>query len=492
MTVVAARPRRKRLPIVSLCALLGAVFCVACDHASDAPAPTTTAAMDDPTACQQCHPQHYQEWASSMHAYAADDPVFLAMNARGQRDSGGTLGTFCVNCHAPVAVREGLTKDGLNLATLPTYSKGVTCTFCHSISDVTGSHNAAVTSRGDGVMRGGIADPAPLAPHKSAYSPFHDSARGESAAMCGACHDIVGPHGPALERSFAEWGKTVFATPSTGLTCNQCHMPSRQGAASAVSAVARTLHEHTFAAVDVALTPFPDQDLQRKRIQEQLDTTLQATLCFRPVTKVIEVVLDNVGAGHAFPSGASPDRRAWVELVASANGQTIYQSGVVPAGGTQPDPSTDPGLWMLRDCTYASDGHEVRMFWEAADVVPNLLPGPIKIDYANPASLTFTHIRKLYPPAPLVLSATPDRITLRVRMRAVGDDILDDLVASGDLDPSIKPRLPTFDMGGATLEWSHEKADRVLVDGREPIECVGTTAYVASPNLAVSHATCAR
>jgi hypothetical protein len=40
-----------------------------------------------------------------MHAYAAEDPVFLAMNARGQRETQGALGAFCVNCHAPLAVQ---------------------------------------------------------------------------------------------------------------------------------------------------------------------------------------------------------------------------------------------------------------------------------------------------------------------------------------------------------------------------------------------------
>ena len=37
----------------------------------------------DPKTCAGCHPQHYREWASSMHAYASDDPVFIAMNRRG-------------------------------------------------------------------------------------------------------------------------------------------------------------------------------------------------------------------------------------------------------------------------------------------------------------------------------------------------------------------------------------------------------------------------
>src|SRR3954447_6222981 len=58
----------------------------------------------DPESCKGCHPSHYEEWSSSMHAYASSDPVFLAMNKRGQEEA--QLGDFCVQCHAPMAVRE--------------------------------------------------------------------------------------------------------------------------------------------------------------------------------------------------------------------------------------------------------------------------------------------------------------------------------------------------------------------------------------------------
>jgi len=59
----------------------------------------------DPQTCQGCHQDQFSEWAGSMHAYSSNDPVFLAMNRRGQRETAGALGKFCVNCHAPMAVR---------------------------------------------------------------------------------------------------------------------------------------------------------------------------------------------------------------------------------------------------------------------------------------------------------------------------------------------------------------------------------------------------
>ena len=56
--------------------------------------------------CQSCHPTHYDEWSSSMHAYSAKDPVWLSLqrHAHQVHDAKGIdLGNFCVQCHSPVA-----------------------------------------------------------------------------------------------------------------------------------------------------------------------------------------------------------------------------------------------------------------------------------------------------------------------------------------------------------------------------------------------------
>src|SRR5262245_5741159 len=73
--------------------------------AAEEPAPKLTRdALQDPRSCAGCHPDHYREWSGSMHAFAGVDPVFQALNKRMQRETNGALGTFCVQCHAPVAV----------------------------------------------------------------------------------------------------------------------------------------------------------------------------------------------------------------------------------------------------------------------------------------------------------------------------------------------------------------------------------------------------
>ena len=214
----------------------------------------------DPQACARCHPDHVRQWSGSMHAYAAEDPFFLAMNALGQEETNGALGDFCIRCHAPLAVQRGWTVDGLNLDEIPDHLLGVTCYFCHSVDAVDGEHNNPLRLADDGVLRGGIEDPVEAGAHASSWSPLHDRTRHESASLCGSCHDIVTPKGVHLERTFAEWRDTLYGSLDADrpMTCGQCHMSGRDDVIAQVEgAPLRRAHGHAFPGVDLALTPFP-------------------------------------------------------------------------------------------------------------------------------------------------------------------------------------------------------------------------------------------
>ena len=134
----------------------GAGGCSTKSSSSGSSSYISTADLMNPKNCATCHADHFKQWSGSMHAYASDDPVFVAMNARAQRESKGAVGSFCVGCHAPLAVRTGATTDGLNLATLPASLKGVTCFFCHTADKIDGLHNDMVHLAGDDTMRAAI------------------------------------------------------------------------------------------------------------------------------------------------------------------------------------------------------------------------------------------------------------------------------------------------------------------------------------------------
>jgi hypothetical protein len=408
-----------------------------------------------PESCMDCHPKHYREWSGSMHAYAAEDPVFVAMNARGQADTDRALGDFCVQCHAPMAVRLGLTTNGLNLADVPAYAKGVTCYFCHSVDAVEGEHNNPLVLASDGVMRGGLRDPGPAhsPAHRSAYSELVDADNPASSAMCGACHDIVTPAGVHLERTFAEWKTTIFGQvdrPQRHLSCGECHMLAADGLVADredldVPFRPYGVREHTFPGIDVALTPFPEKDAQRAAIARDLKgSILPRQLCFEP-DGVITYEIENVGSGHMWPSGAAQDRRAWAEVIAyDAAGGVVFSSGVVP-DGVDPD-GTDPNLFRFWDDTFDANDQPAHFFWEVArHDAATLLPPTTTLCPQDPGY--FHAVAKEYAP---INPAGVARVTARVLIRPLPYELMNLLA----IDPAIQVELPTHAVEGTQLEWT--------------------------------------
>jgi hypothetical protein len=444
-------PARARSSIFASVVGAAALVASSCSSSKDTSPTLTGDALRDPNNCLPCHSDHFKQWSGSMHAYAAEDPVFLAMNKRMLRETGGATASFCVGCHAPVALRLGLTKDGSNLADLPSWARGVTCYFCHTVDSVGGDANNPLHAADDGVLRGGIADPISAMPHRGAYSKLHDREIQDSAPLCGACHDVVSPHGAHIERTFDEWKNSLYAKPGQ-LACGKCHMDGTDGPAASVDgAPTRKLHDHSIAAVDTALTPFFGTDDQKQRVQGLLDnSTLLTKLCVQQTQLgfIASVTLDDAFAGHKFPSGAAQDRRVWVELEAFKNGASIFATGQVADGRSAAAlASTDPNMWLLRDTMFDDSGKETHLFWQAARVDSQQLPPAVTNDPLDPA---FTHsVTRTF-----TLPSAPDRVTMRVRMRPLDFDVLDDLVQSGDLDPAVPAKIPTYDLASGKKEWT--------------------------------------
>lgn len=442
---------RRNPTLLLLAALIAALLMSACGKKDAEPQYKTRDEMLDPETCEECHAAHFEEWSGSMHAYASEDPVFRAMNARGQRETDGELGDFCVKCHAPMAVREGATTDGLNLDEVPDHLQGVTCYFCHSVDDVEGTHNNPLSIADDLVMRGGIDDPVDNDAHRSAYSGLLDRNDLDSARVCGSCHDIVTPSGTHIERTFQEWKGTLFSDPEGGepLSCGNCHMAGRDDVAADYEGVAlRRVHDHSMPGVDVAITDFPGRERQREMVKQELDSTVLPELCVFGDMGRATVNLENISAGHSFPSGAGQDRRVWVELVGYFDGEVVFESGVIEDGEALADSAeTDDQLWWIGDRIFDENGEETHAFWEAADYESELLPGPVARSPADPDYVD-PHVAHEYTIPPV------DRMTMRVRMRPMGLDILRDFVDSGDLDAKFVEEIPTFSLASSELEWT--------------------------------------
>ncbi|TPV94539.1 MAG: hypothetical protein B7733_14690 [Myxococcales bacterium FL481] len=446
---------------------IGTVWLAACQAESGPKQwPDDYADLMDPETCRECHPDHVRQWEGSMHAYAADDPVFLAMNRRGQRETNGELGDFCIKCHAPMAVALETTVDGLNVGELPQWQKGVTCYFCHNTIAADGTHNNPLELARDGVMRAAVDEPVPNPVHESAYSSLLHETQFDSSRMCGSCHDIVTPRGLDLERTYKEWQNSVFShahptdpdRPALYATmCTQCHAETTDGPISTYEGARgdRSHHDHRFVGIDVALTPFPTPELapvvqadQLAGIAEARDRALCTTLCVESFPEqgrsVVTAWLHNEGSGHSWPSGAAQDRRAWVEVIARSAAGVVFESGVVAEG--QPVVGLpDPSLWLLRDTLFDDLGQEVHMFWDAARYESNLLT--IVPDLSSEQQ---TWVSRRYE----IPDGAPQEVTMRVRLRPMGLDVLDDLIASGDLAPAVRAAMITQEAPLTRRVWT--------------------------------------
>jgi hypothetical protein len=417
-----------------------------------------------------------------MHAYSARDPVFLAMNRRGQRETHGALGDFCIKCHAPMAVVDKRTKDGLDLERLPDIDRGVSCYFCHNVTGIEGDHNAMLHVANDTTMRGPIRDPHQPGAHRAEFSEMFEDTSPKSTAVCGGCHDIVTPTGVHLERTLQEYRSGIFSKSATGAppafdSCVGCHMPGQKGFAASLPGLdVRLVHEHLWPGLDVPLTDFPHRDAMRSAVEEcQLGKSVYLTLEATPPDLFSFQIETN--AGHDQPSGAAQDRRMWLEVLAyDASGKLLdrVSSGNIADGEiedrSRDDPRRDPQLVMFRDRIYDSQGKPVHMFWQAA--MSSAHPQGYESNVLPVATTTYIQgkhvVLKQYR-----ISGTdgpPARVTARLRVRPIGVDVLQDLVDSGDLDPAIVAQMPTLTFG-AQIDWTPESGWMKTVSASQKADC---------------------
>lgn len=287
-------------------------------------------AFSSPEDCKGCHPQQYEEWAMSMHAYAVVDPVFHSVNALGQQVTDGKLGQFCVNCHSPFATLlneapDGIIKDQKLLS--PISRGGVTCDGCHKIESQVPGHGVTKW-RLDGVMYGTIKDPVSTPAHGSVYNKTF-----EEGEACSGCHDIINPRGVQVEATFSEFKYSSY--PQRGIPCQVCHMKTSDGLA-AVGGPTRRIHSHIMEGVDVPLVDFPGRERMIDLVRYQLEFSITATPENLPLsirkgaTLPVTFSLYNQHTGHNVPSGAIYERQMWVEtVVINELGDTVFATGLL-------------------------------------------------------------------------------------------------------------------------------------------------------------------
>ena len=156
-----------------------------------------------------------------------------------------------------------------------------------------------------------------------------------------------------------------------------------------------------------------------------------------------------------FPSGATQDRRSWVEFRAEVGGNAVLESGVIGPQQAldEVSESEDPLLWRIHQTGFDENDQEAHMFWDIARLEGELLPPGVTFDRNSP---DFNHsVTRSYP---LGANPRPDQVEVVVHIRAVPLNVIDELEASGDLQSGLRDAIPTYDLNASRIVWTPEKA----------------------------------
>jgi len=335
--------------------------------------------------CGDCHPNHYAQWRTSMHAYATKDPVWRALVAIRQTDFNGERDQFCIQCHSAIATRGGEVVPNFSFDDFSAISlEGITCESCHKVSGLARPYNSGHILDETGPIRGPIQDPVANGFHESMYSPLHDS-----SIFCAGCHDVVEQHGLNLERPYEEWLPSLAA--AEGRNCQSCHMPTYRGKAAPFDNVPeRDLHLHRFIGVDM---PLSDDFITDPALFDEIRAEVVALLRTAGSIEVqaassvkageqldLFVTVRNLIDAHNLPTGATFNRQLWVAVtVKDGNGTILYQTGHLDADGdlrnywSALDPFGDDDLIEFGSRFVDERGNPTVFPWKAVEHISNSL-----------------------------------------------------------------------------------------------------------------------
>ncbi len=270
------------------------IFGLRADYARALPYQKVPTGIDSLRAesCGSCHREIYEEWKSSIHAHAYEDPFFQAY---WKRDNNIWV---CLNCHTPLEnqqptlikeIPRGRVEKAVqekNPRYDPEFQKeAITCAACHVR---------------DGVILGPFDDS--VAPHPTQFDPSF-----RTTQVCYRCHNVVS--GPAQFYevgpcgTYAEYEGEFFMK-EKGMICQSCHMPLVERPVAEGGPI-RLGRRHLWRGGH-------DPDMIKRAVAVQVRADPPVPKPGEPVR--VTATLINAGAGHKIPTG-DPDRHVTVEFV---------------------------------------------------------------------------------------------------------------------------------------------------------------------------------
>lgn len=193
--------------------------------------------------CATCHEEIYNDWSISAHAYANVSPMFQKFEQKLNDVSKGTVGYFCMRCHAPIATAMCISRDE-PIWNLPEVAReGVTCIVCHRVKYMYGRSNGErhiemgpiFAPVYGGIGGEGVAEVIHKKDHFKVKTSPDEKGPGQNIHLegiffeqltrsdfCASCHQVAVYPGIKLEVVWEQYRASPAC--KKGIQCQDCHM----------------------------------------------------------------------------------------------------------------------------------------------------------------------------------------------------------------------------------------------------------------------------
>ena len=294
-------------------------------------------------ACKGCHEDHFRNWRGGLHAFTFNNPIFTAAYQKAYTETEGKAAKICLPCHAPTVLVTGDYAVKLEIT-----REGVTCDFCHTVSQVTLDNGAHFVSK-PGKVKFSPSKDKKIEEHGQAYSEDFSSSK-----LCAGCHNMVNSHGLKVMDTYSEWSESNVR--KEGKSCRNCHMKKIEGVkipGGGITEISDHSLSHNVESMKDAVT------LQIKKPQRA------------PGVLIVELVVTNAKAGHSIPTGTA-ERKLVVEVTAFdergaevEKQERVYRRTVVDVNGMEISAGGDVflhGAKIARDNRLRSGESRVEKF----------------------------------------------------------------------------------------------------------------------------------
>ncbi|MDX1637318.1 MAG: multiheme c-type cytochrome [Balneolaceae bacterium] len=326
-----------------------------------------------------CHSEIGKEWEASAHRYAAEDPIFRAIQKTMGEQKGPISTRYCGGCHDPISLFSGTknlfsdsltNKSGLN--------EGISCVSCHAVKQVDVSGNAdyvmALPERYMFELKDGKAAKAISDFLIRAYPQKHVESYQrpllKTPEFCGSCHkqyideEINNVGWVQLQNQYDNWRKSRWnhpKQPMKTIECRECHMPlvdSNDPASGDPLDYNRSKDDarhrsHRFLGANQmvpGMLDLPGAEEHEKLTEQWLrgdfeipeiadkwvsgpsvPIEIMAPSSITPDSDFdFNVTITNNKAGHNFPTGPLDMIQAWLQIVVTdQDGNRIFTSGML-------------------------------------------------------------------------------------------------------------------------------------------------------------------